>query len=83
MANDTVHDASDKASDAINKAADLGASVLEDGYESARVYADKGLDYVGDLTERVSGFVQRDPWIAVAGAFAIGYVAAHLLRRMR
>jgi ElaB/YqjD/DUF883 family membrane-anchored ribosome-binding protein len=83
MANDTVHNASDKASDVFNKAADLGASALEDGYESAREYADKGLDYVGDLTERVSGFVQRDPWIAVASAFVVGYVAAHLIRRMR
>jgi ElaB/YqjD/DUF883 family membrane-anchored ribosome-binding protein len=83
MVIDTVAKASDNASDAINKAAEIGESVLEKGYENARELADTGLDCVGDLTERVSGFVKRDPWIAVAGAFVIGYVAAHLRRRMK
>lgn len=80
---DTVRLASDKATEAINKAAEIGQSAVEKGIKTGSEYADKGLDYVGDLTERVSGLVKRDPWIAVAGAFVIGYVAAHLLRRMK
>jgi hypothetical protein len=61
----------------------MGSDALEEGYDAAREYADKGLDYVGDLTDQVSDFVRRDPWFAVIGAFAIGYVAAHLFRRVR
>jgi ElaB/YqjD/DUF883 family membrane-anchored ribosome-binding protein len=83
MVSDTVANASNNASDIVNKATEIGQSAMEKGYESARELADTGLDYVGDLTERVSGFVKRDPWIAVAGAFVIGYVAAHLFRRMK
>jgi ElaB/YqjD/DUF883 family membrane-anchored ribosome-binding protein len=28
------------------------------------------------------GFVQEQPWLAVAGAFVIGYVTAQLVKRM-
>jgi ElaB/YqjD/DUF883 family membrane-anchored ribosome-binding protein len=83
MVIDRVATASDKASDAVDKAAEIGESAMEKGFESAREFADTGLDYMGDLTERVSGFVKREPWIAVAGAFVIGYVAAHLFRRTK
>jgi ElaB/YqjD/DUF883 family membrane-anchored ribosome-binding protein len=83
MAIDTVRDASDKAGEVLNKAVKNGQSALENGQEIAREYADPALDYLGDLTERVSGFVKREPWIAIAGAFVVGYVGAHLLRRVK
>lgn len=28
------------------------------------------------------GFVQEQPWIAVAGAFVLGYITAQLVKRM-
>jgi ElaB/YqjD/DUF883 family membrane-anchored ribosome-binding protein len=83
MAIDAVRNASDKVSNVFNKAADIGESALENGYETAREYTDSGLDYLGDISERASEFVKRDPWIAVAGAFVVGYIAANLLRRMK
>jgi ElaB/YqjD/DUF883 family membrane-anchored ribosome-binding protein len=83
MAIDGVRNASEQARDTVNQAADVGEDLMGKGYETAREYADTGIDYVGDLSQRVGEFVKRDPWIAVAGAFVIGYLAAQLLRRMR
>jgi hypothetical protein len=37
---------------------------------------DDGLNF--DLRD----FVRREPWIALAGAFAIGYLAARLVRQV-
>ncbi len=61
---------------------ETGRRVMTDGYDDAREYADRGLDYVSSVSSSVGDFVQRDPWIAVAGAFLIGYVAAQALRRL-
>lgn len=83
MVVDTLANSSDRVADVLNKATEIGENAVEKGRESARVLADTGLDYVGDVTERVSGFVKRDPWVAVAGAFVIGYVVAHLFRQMK
>jgi hypothetical protein len=71
--------ATDKLSDTVNQAADTGS----DAIEAARDYADKSLGYAGDLGDRLSDFARRDPWLTVFGAFAIGYVAAHFFRRSR
>ena len=37
---------------------------------------DQGADF--DLRE----FVRREPWLAIAAAFAVGYVAAQIVRRV-
>lgn len=57
-------------------AAKVGQTVKE-GYEAVQQYAeDKGLDF--DL----QGFVQREPWLALAAAFAVGYTFARIMRRV-
>jgi hypothetical protein len=57
-------------------AAEAGQTVKE-GYEAVQQYAeDKGLDF--DL----QGFVQREPWLALAAAFAVGYTVAQIMRRV-
>jgi|HubBroStandDraft_1064217.scaffolds.fasta_scaffold237382_1 ElaB/YqjD/DUF883 family membrane-anchored ribosome-binding protein len=68
--------------DTIEKVIDNGKRAVEQGYEGAREYADRGIDYVGDLSAGLTDYVQREPWMAVAGAFLIGYVAAQILRRL-
>jgi hypothetical protein len=57
-------------------AAKAGQTVKE-GYEAVQQYAeDKGLDF--DL----QGFVQREPWLALAAAFVVGYTFARIMRRV-
>lgn len=71
--NSTVRDTIDKG----QQAADKASQAVKDGYEAAQKYvADAGFDV--DIRE----FVRREPWIAVAAAFAIGYVAAQIVKRI-
>jgi ElaB/YqjD/DUF883 family membrane-anchored ribosome-binding protein len=50
--------------------------------EYARDYAEKGLDAAGRVSENLQEFVRQEPWIAVAAAFAVGYLMARILRRV-
>lgn len=61
------------------RAAETASQAVKDGYEAAQQFAqEKGLDI--DLG--LGDFVRREPWIAIAAAFAIGYVAAQIVRRV-
>jgi ElaB/YqjD/DUF883 family membrane-anchored ribosome-binding protein len=72
-ANSTVRQAMDQG----RQAADAAGQAVKDGYQAAHKYVqDKGLDL--DLRD----FVRREPWLAMAAAFAIGYVAAQIVRRV-
>jgi hypothetical protein len=58
-------------------AAAKASQTVKEGYEAMQQYAeDKGLDF--DL----QGFVQREPWLALAAAFAVGYTVAQIMRRV-
>jgi ElaB/YqjD/DUF883 family membrane-anchored ribosome-binding protein len=67
----------EQAMDQGRKAAEKAGQAVKDGYKAAREYAeDKGLNVdLGDL-------VRREPWLALAAAFAIGYIAAAAIRRI-
>jgi ElaB/YqjD/DUF883 family membrane-anchored ribosome-binding protein len=72
-ANSTMRDTLDQGRETAAKA----TQTLKDGYGAAREYVhEKSLDF--DLRE----FARREPWLAIAGAFAIGYFTAHLIRRV-
>ena len=72
-ANATVRTAMDQG----RQAADKANQVIQDGYDAAQQYAkDKGLEL--DLRE----LVRREPWFAIAAAFAVGYVIAQVVRRV-
>jgi ElaB/YqjD/DUF883 family membrane-anchored ribosome-binding protein len=59
------------------QAADKATQAVKDGYDAAQQFVkDKGIDF--DLRE----FVRREPWLAIAAAFAVGYVAAQIVRRV-
>jgi hypothetical protein len=72
-ANSTVRQAMDQG----RRAAETSSQAVREGYDAAQQYLqEKGLDF--DLRD----FVRREPWIAIAAAFAIGYVAAKIVRRV-
>ena len=60
---------SSAAEEMASTAKDVAQQTIEEGYATARQYADEGLDYISDVSEQVGALVRRDPWIAVAGAF--------------
>ncbi len=66
------------ADDTIEKIKDMA----DKGGDSVREYASKGMDYVSEASEDLSEFVKRQPWVALAGASAIGYIVARALRRL-
>lgn len=63
-------------------AVDQGQEAAREGLKMARDYADTGLDAAAELSENLGDFVKREPLIALLGAFAVGFVAAHILRRL-
>ena len=69
----TVRSAMDQG----RQAADKATQAVKDGYEAAQQFVkDNGADF--ELRE----FVRREPWIAIAAAFAVGYIAAQIVRRV-
>ena len=66
------------AADAI----DQGQDMAREGLKIARDYADTGMDAAAELSENLGDFVKREPVIALLGAFAVGFLAAHILRRL-
>jgi ElaB/YqjD/DUF883 family membrane-anchored ribosome-binding protein len=68
-----ARDTMDRTQEALSSA---GKS-LKNGYDAAQKYAENS-----EFGSQLSDFVLREPWMAVAAAFAIGYVAAHLMKRI-
>jgi len=68
--------------DAIEKAKEMGRSAIDRGSTNAREYASQGLEYASGISEELADFAGRQPWLALAGAFALGYVLAQALRRL-
>jgi ElaB/YqjD/DUF883 family membrane-anchored ribosome-binding protein len=92
-ATDTVQDYAGKGADAARDYANRGYNAARDyagsareyankGYDAARDYANSGMDVMARMSDNLTEFVRNEPWIAVAAAFAVGYVAARMMRRM-
>jgi len=79
---DAARQYADTARDYANKSYDAARDYASQGYDAAREYASTGVDVAGRMGDNVTEFVRNEPWIAVAAAFAVGYVAARLLRRL-
>ena len=73
---------SNTANETLENARDMGREAIDKGYDTARDYVSKGADYAGEVSDTLTDFVQRQPWLALAGAFVIGYVAAKALRQI-
>jgi hypothetical protein len=78
----TARETMDKARDVGHEALNKGQEAIEQGYEKSREYVSQGLDYAGEVSDSMAEFVQRQPWLALAGAFVIGYVAAKAIRHL-
>ena len=85
-ASDTAKDYIGNRVDAAREYANQGCTAARDyanqGYDAARDYSSAGLDVAARLTGDLADFVRKEPWIAVAAAFAVGYVTARIMRRL-
>ncbi len=66
------------AKDTIEAARDIG----REEYDNAREYVSRGMDYAGEVSDGMAEFVRRQPWLALAGAFVIGYLAVKALKQI-
>lgn len=82
MADTTLDNGVAAASDTLNNVRKASHDALSDTLDSAREYGAKSLDLVGQASEGLLDFVKREPLLAVAGAFLVGYVAAQVIRRI-
>jgi ElaB/YqjD/DUF883 family membrane-anchored ribosome-binding protein len=53
--------------------------VIDSGREKLNDIAEQGRDYISSANSFLADFVREEPLIAVASAFAVGYVAARVL----
>ncbi len=62
----------DNGRDKLNDMADQGREKLND-------MAEEGMKYISSANSFLADFVRDEPLIAIASAFAVGYVAARVL----
>ena len=53
--------------------------VLDSGREKLNDIAEQGMDYISSANSLLTDFIRDEPLIAIASAFAVGYVAARVL----
>ena len=74
-----------EAKSTVQQAMDQGRSAAENSRPNRKRMAIKAArQYAGDngLSLDVGDFGRREPWLAITAAFAIGYVAAQIIRRV-
>jgi len=82
---DKAEDIADQASETVRKATDKMNRSAKDGLKAAKHFVNAAQHYVEDsgiADIDVAEIVKRDPWIALGVAFAVGYVAAQVVRRL-
>ena len=53
--------------------------LIDSGREKLNDMAEQGMEYVSTANSFLTDFIRDEPLIAIASAFAIGYVAARML----
>ena len=53
--------------------------LIDSGREKINDMAEQGMEYVSSANSFLTDFIRDEPLIAIASAFAIGYVAARML----
>jgi ElaB/YqjD/DUF883 family membrane-anchored ribosome-binding protein len=77
-----AQNAAASAREAANQGYDSAREYAGKGYDAAREYASNGMDVAARVSEDLRDFVRREPWIAIAAAFAVGYVVARVMRKV-
>ena len=82
MAESLVERGLDAANETMERAVEAGRKRFKHSFRSVRKYGQKSRAYADETRETLVDFVKREPLVAIAGAFIVGYVAAQLLRRI-
>ncbi len=53
--------------------------LIDSGREKINDMAEQGMEYVSSANSFLTEFIRDEPLIAIASAFAVGYVAARML----
>jgi len=53
--------------------------LIDEGREKLNDIADQGMEYISSANSFLTEFIRDEPLLAIAGAFAVGYVAARVL----
>ncbi|HWJ40540.1 MAG TPA: hypothetical protein VNT29_05385 [Candidatus Limnocylindrales bacterium] len=53
--------------------------LIDEGREKLNDMAEQGMDYISSANSFLTDFIRDEPLIAIASAFAVGYVAARVL----
>ena len=53
--------------------------LIDEGREKLNDMAEQGKDYISSANSFLTEFIRDEPLIAIASAFAVGYVAARVL----
>ena len=53
--------------------------LIDSGREKFNDMAEQGMEYVSSANSFLTEFIRDEPLIAIASAFAVGYVAARML----
>lgn len=56
--------------------------LIDEGRETLSDIADRGMDYVSSANSFLTDFIREEPLIAIASAFAVGYLAARILNQL-
>jgi len=56
--------------------------MIDEGREKIKDFAEIGMEYVTSANSALTDFVRDEPLIAIASAFAVGYIAARILNRV-
>jgi hypothetical protein len=56
--------------------------LIDEGRERLNDMAERGMDYVSSANSFLTDFIREEPLIAIASAFAVGYVAARILNHL-
>jgi ElaB/YqjD/DUF883 family membrane-anchored ribosome-binding protein len=56
--------------------------LIDEGREKLSDIADRGMDYVSSANSFLTDFIREEPLIAIASAFAVGYLAARILNQL-
>ena len=56
--------------------------LIDEGKERFNEYTEKGMEYVSSANSLLTDFIRDEPLIAIASAFAVGYVMARILNRV-